>query len=115
MTLPRLLLAALLLSGAASPVFAQDGAAKSKPKPKKKPVKAYDYDRSKYKSRDLTEGEIKTYRFNEKGEAVVPKRKPAVKGAVKGKNRSVPPEEKTIERGCSAEMPCKLPDEADAL
>ncbi len=84
-----------------------------KPKPKKK-AKPYDYDRSKYKSRDLADGELKTYRFNEKGDPVIPggKKKPA---AAKGKKRSEPPAEKPIERGCSTEMPCKMPDEADAL
>lgn len=44
------------------------------PKPgKKKSVKkkTYDYERSKYKSRDLTDNTHNTYRFNEKGEPVV--------------------------------------------
>lgn len=112
MKLLRSLIAVALLVGAVSPAFSQDEVAK--PKPKKKPVKAYDYDRSKYKSRELTEGEIKTYRFNAKGEPVVPggKKKPV---AAKGKKRSGPPEEKPVERGCSEEKPCKAPDEADAL
>ncbi len=109
----RLLLAAVLTLGLVVPSFAQDE--EPKPKPKKKPVKAYDYDRSKYKSRELAEGEIKTYRFNEKGDPVVPgaKKKAPAKG--KGKQRAAPPDEAPVERGCSEEKPCKNPDEADAL
>jgi hypothetical protein len=113
MRLSRVLAVVLLSAGLAAPSFAQDEA--PKPKPKKKPVKAYDYDRSKYKSRELAEGEIKTFRFNEKGEAVVPgaKKKAPAKG--KGKQRAQPPEEPPVERGCSEEKPCKNLDEADAL
>lgn len=112
MRLARVLLSLCLLAAAAAPAFADDGAAK--PKPKKKPVKAYDYDRSKYKSRELAEGEVKTYRFDAKGEPVKPVvKKKAAPG--KEKKRSEPPEEAPVERGCSEEKPCKNPDEADAL
>lgn len=115
MTIARLLLAAALLGGP-SPLFAQGEANLVEPvkKPaKKKPVKkAYDYDRSKYKSRELAEGEIKTYRFNAKGDPVLPADK---KKSAPAKKRSEPPEEKPVERGCSEEKPCANPDEADAL
>lgn len=122
MTFPRLLLAfALLAAPAAS--FAQEAgegasadmpadAPKKKAPPKKKP-KTYDYEKSRYKSRDLAEGEIKTFRFNSKGEPVQPKAKG--KTAADKKKRSEPPEEKPVERGCSEEKPCAPPDEADAL
>jgi hypothetical protein len=117
MTTARLLLAAALLGGPAAPLFAQGEANLVEPvkKPaKKKPVKkGYDYDRSKYKSRELAEGEIKTYRFNEKGDPVIPADKK--KKSVPAKKRSEPPEEKPVERGCSEEKPCVNPDEADAL
>ncbi|MDX6768865.1 MAG: hypothetical protein SF051_04985 [Elusimicrobiota bacterium] len=112
MRLLRLLSLLVLSAGLASPAFAQDEA--PKPKPKKKPAKTYDYDRSKYKSRELAEGEIKTYRFNEKGEAVVPGAKKK-KAPAKGKSKLEPPEEAPVERGCSEAKPCKSPDEADAL
>lgn len=113
MSFARLCLAVMLSVGLAATCVAQDEA--PKPKPKKKPVKAYDYDRSKYKSRELAEGEIKTYRFNEKGEAVVPGAKKKAPSKAKGKQRALPPDEAPVERGCSEEKPCKNPDEADAL
>lgn len=112
----RLLLAAALLGGPAAPLFASDEAAVEpvKKPAKKKPVKkGYDYERSKYKSRELAEGEVKTYRFNAKGEPVLPADKK--KKSVPVKKRSEPPEEKPVERGCSEEKPCANPDEADAL
>lgn len=110
MTVIRLLLAALLVAFAAGASFAQE---KAKPKPKKKPAKTYDYERSKYKSRELAEGEIKTYRFDAQGEPVRPgaKKKPAPGK----KKRPEPPEEKPVERGCTEEKPCAAPDEAEAL
>lgn len=114
----RILLAALLC-GAPASVLAEDPPAKDQPVKKKAPAKkpqpkGYDYGRSRYKSRDLAEGELKTYRFNEKGEPVLPKDK-AKKGAAPAKKRSEPPEEKPLERGCSEEKPCSNPDEAEAL
>lgn len=118
MTIARFLLAAALL-GAPAPLLAQDEPVTDLPEKKKtplkkpKPKKSYDYDRSKYKSRELAEGEIKTYRFNAKGEPVLPKDKK--KAAVPAKKRSEPPEEKPVERGCSEEKPCSNPDEAEAL
>lgn len=118
MTTARLLLAAALLGGPTAPLFASDPVEPvvepvKKKKPVKKPKKGYDYDRSKYKSRELAEGEIKTYRFNAKGEPVLPADKK--KKSVPVKKRAEPPEEKAVERGCSEEKPCVDPDEADAL
>lgn len=118
MTLARLLLAAALL-GAPAPLLAQDEpvtdlpAKKKTPLKKPKPKKGYDYDRSKYKSRELSEGVIRTYRFNAKGEPVLPKGKK--KTVAPAKKRPEPPEEKPVERGCSEEKPCRNPDEAEAL
>src|SRR5688572_16617073 len=91
-----LLLLSLTLSAAvpAGHAFAQDespaGEDTTVPKKKKKPAKkkGYDYERSRYKSTDLADGQKSQYRFNDKGEPVVEaKKKPAKK-----KKRSEPPE-----------------------
>ena len=70
MTLRRIVLVLLTLTLAicAGPVFAAESGKKKGPAKKK----AYDYERSKYKSRELTDNTQHTYRFNEKGEPVVP-------------------------------------------
>src|SRR4051812_18014985 len=89
-----------------SPLFA--GAAKSKKKGAKK--KGYDYERSKYKSKDLNTAETHSYRFNAKGEPVEAKKK----AAAKKKRSSEPPEADALGApACGADESCKpKPSEA---
>ena len=113
----RFLLALLALSlsfaAPAGLVHAQDEAAdEAKPKPKKKPAKkkGFDYDRSKYKSKEPPQ--TSTYKFNEKGEPVVEKKK----APAKKKKRSEPPEEDVKPESCGGEASCiEKKSEADAL
>lgn len=115
---------ALTLSFAASalPVRAEDEPAagedaKPAPKPsKKKPAKkkAFDYERSKYKSREPSQTTI--YKFNEKGEAISAEAKK--KASAKKKKRSEPPEIGSQEgaEACGSEDNCaEKKTEADAL
>ena len=112
------LLLALLLSFAA-PVrsaraeddAAKEGDAKPAPKHKKKTAKkkAFDYDRSKYKSREPST--TSNYKFNEKGDPIEAK-----KPAAKKKKRSEPPEAKEGAEACGSEGSCaEKKSEADAL
>lgn len=124
MTPRRLLLAFLALAlSFAAPVrpvraddaHAQDEDAKPAPKPsKKKPAKkkTFDYDRSKYKSREPSQ--TPTYKFNDKGEPVTGEKK---KAASKKKKRSEPPEDESLKpEGCGSEDNCaEKKSEADAL
>ncbi len=118
----RLLLAGfaltVLLSVPARIVRAQDdappAAEETKPKKKKAPAKkkGFDYERSKYKSREPSP--VNHYRFNEKGDPVSGEAK---KKATKKKKRSEPPEDESINTGaCGAEGTCaEKKSEADAL
>ena len=116
MTTSRLLLLPLLLVigiSAPAPALADEADfVEAKPKRKAAPVKkkADPYEKSKYKSRELSEGEQKVFRFNEKGEPVLPK----AKKKSSPKKKAQPPEEEPVP-ACSAEKPCAKPDEADAL
>lgn len=94
-------------------------AASIKPVKKKAAVgkkKAYDYERSKYKSREMSENSSYSYRFNEKGEPISNTVKK--KAASKKKKRSEPPEEEIKEKigACGSEENCAAKNaEADAL
>ena len=126
MTPRRLLLAflALTLSLAvpAGVVRAEDppaagGEEKPAPKPPKKKAaakkKTFDYDKSKYKSRELSQ--TPSYKFNEKGEPITAETKK--KASVK-KKRSEPPELGSQEGAgsCGSEENCaEKKSEADAL
>lgn len=97
---------------------AKDEAEKPAPKPSKKKAaakkKGYDYERSKYKSRELSQ--TINYKFNEKGDPVVPGAKK--KSSAKKKKRSEPPEADLKEgpEACGAEGSCvEKKTEADAL
>lgn len=117
-----ILLAAILPFSAPS-VRAEDDSAlgadpDAKPAPKsskkaKKPVKkGFDYDRSKYKSKEPSQ--TTNYRFNEKGDPVSAEKK---KAAAKKKKRSEPPEvtEESAE-ACGSEASCiDKKVESDAL
>jgi len=113
-----LLLLSLTLSAAvpAGHVFAQETLADEdapKPKKKKPKKKGYDYERSRYKSTDLADGQKSQYRFNDKGEPVVEaKKKPAKK-----KKRSEPPEIGAPgAEACGSEETCiEKKSDADAL
>ena len=117
----RLLLAVLALSlsfaGPVLSVRAQDDAAKEEVKPakKKKAVKkkTFDYERSKYKSREPSQ--TPTYKFNEKGEPIKADAKKKVSAK---KKRSEPPEAELKEgsEACGSEDTCaQKKTEADAL
>ncbi len=83
----------------------------SKKKAVAKNKKAFDYDRSKYKSREISQ--TPTYKFNDKGEPI--KSETKKKAAVKKKKRSEPPEMGSQE-GCGSEENCaEKKTEADAL
>ncbi len=128
MTTRRLFPALLCLSlFAAVPAARADDApqeegAKPAPAPKSKKKaaakkKGYDYERSKYKSRDMADEPGKSYRFNEKGEAVDPDAKKKA-AAAKKKKRSEPPEGELGEKpgACSSDEGCaEKKTEADAL
>jgi len=87
------------------------------PKPSKKKAakkKSFDYDKSKYKSREISQ--TPTYKFNDKGEPITAETKK--KAAVKKKKRSEPPEIGPQEgaEGCGSEDSCaEKKTEADAL
>lgn len=122
MTSRRLLLSALFAFSFAAPalVRAEDGfiteeikpAKKAKKKPAKK--KEYDYERSKYKSK--APAAVSTYKFNEKGDPIVPGDKK--KKAPAKKKRSEPPEAGLAEsaEACGLEETCvEKKSEADSL
>lgn len=106
----RLILSVFLALTVAVPSLAADGPKKKKAAVKKK---GYDYERSKYKSRALSESTQSSYRFNEKGEPVTgAKKKPAAKKKV----RSEPPEEAFKPEPCGSEERCvEKKADADAL
>ena len=85
-----------------------------KPAKKKKPSKkkAFDYERSKYKSKEISQ--TPTYKFNEKGEPIhadAKKKKASAK-----KKRSEPPEMGSEDSSCGSEDSCaEKKSEADAL
>lgn len=86
----------------------------SKKKPAAKKKKSFDYDKSKYKSREISQ--TPTYKFNDKGEPITAETKK--KAAVKKKKRSEPPEIGSQEgaEGCGSEDNCaEKKTEADAL
>lgn len=96
----------------------QDAQAKSAPKASKKKAaakrKAFDYDRSKYKSREISQ--TPTYKFNDKGEPIRAGAKK--KAPAKKKTRSEPPEIGSPEgaEACGSEGSCaEKKAEADAL
>ena len=124
MTSRRLFLIAAFAFSFASPaalVRAEDGFITDEIKPakkaKKKTVKkkkGYDYERSKYKSKATAS--VSTYKFNSRGEPIVPGAKK--KKAPAKKKRSEPPEEGMAEgaEACGAEEPCaEKKSEADSL
>ncbi len=85
--------------------------AKKKAAKKKKP---YDYDRSRYKSREPSQ--TPNYKFNEKGEPIRTEKKKNL--SLKKKKRSEPPEAELKEgsEACSAQDSCAAKKtEADAL
>lgn len=119
-------LLALILSFAAPALSARaedepvpDEDSKPAPKPARKPAKnkaakkkPYDYERSKYKSREPPP--TSAYKFNDKGEPI----SADTKKKAKKKKRSEPPEVGTREgaAGCSLEDNCAdRKTEADAL
>jgi hypothetical protein len=119
---PLFVLLALILSLGvpASSVRAEDEPVKdeeAEPAPKKKAPakrKPYDYDRSKYKSRELSQ--TPTYRFNERGEPINAETKK--KAPVKKKKRSEPPEaglDGPGSCGLAADSCVEKKTEADAL
>lgn len=105
MTLSRLLLAAAFAASLISPALAA-------PK-KKKPAKKKPAAESKYKSTELSEASASVYRFNSKGEPIVP----TAKKAKAKKKRSEPPEESaSSDSSCGEDSACPAKgSEADAL
>jgi hypothetical protein len=106
-------LAAPVSSARAEEETAKEGDAKPAPKHKKKAAKkkTFDYERSKYKSREPSQTSI--YKFNEKGDPIEAK-----KPAPKKKKRSEPPESEAKEgsEACGSEGSCaEKKSEADAL
>ncbi|MEQ1918399.1 MAG: hypothetical protein ABL955_04310 [Elusimicrobiota bacterium] len=86
----------------------------SKKKAAAKKKKTFDYDKSKYKSREISQ--TPTYKFNDKGEPITAETKK--KAAVKKKKRSEPPEVGSPEgsEACGSEENCaEKKTEADAL
>ena len=81
--------------------------------------KAYDYGRSKYKSRELSENSARSYRFNEKGEPISgdAKKKAASKRKKRSEPLGIPEDEVKGKTGaCSSEENCAEKNiEADAL
>ncbi|MBI5245888.1 MAG: hypothetical protein HY923_01805 [Elusimicrobia bacterium] len=121
MILRRFVLALLTLSFAvpAALVRAQTEIASDEDKPapktkKKTPAKkkGFDYERSKYKSKEPSQ--TTNYKFNEKGEPISGEKK---KAPAKKKKRSEPPEEDPLKpEGCGSEDNCaEKKSEADAL
>ena len=96
---------------------AAGGEEKPAPKPSKKKAakkKDFDYDRSKYKSREISQ--TPSYKFNDKGEPIHVDAKK--KAGVKKKKRSEPPEigAKEGAESCGSEENCaEKKTEADAL
>ena len=91
-------------------------AADNPEKKKGKKEKPYDYERSKYKSRELSENTKHTYRFNEKGDPVVSgeKKKPVAKKTKRSSSRASQP--KLTPDSCgSAESCAEKKSDADAL
>lgn len=83
---------------------------------KGKKAKPYDYERSKYKSRELSDNTTKTYRFNAKGEPVgaEEKKKPVAKKTKRSSSRSK--ERKPAPQSCgSADSCAEKKSDADAL
>ncbi len=118
------LLSMILAAGAPVAARAEEDpglSAEEAPKPKKKPAKkkkGFDYEKSKYKSRELSENMVNTYKFNDKGEPVKDKKKSVE--PKKKKKRSEPPEQAIREKAeaCEADVEAcgdKKPSEADAL
>ncbi len=123
---PALILA---LGSSALPVRAEDAPVQDEdskpapapaPKPAKKPAKkkpakkTFDYEKSKYKSREPSQ--TPTYKFNDKGEPISADAKK--KASVKKKKRSEPPEAELKEgsEACGSEDNCaEKKTEADAL
>ena len=94
---------------------AQGEDAKPAPKAKKKAgakKKGFDYERSKYKSREPSQ--TPSYKFNEKGDPISGETK---KKASKKKKRSEPPEDESLKpEACGSEDNCaEKKSEADAL
>lgn len=96
----------------------QDEDSKPAPKPAKKKTaakrKAFDYEKSKYKSREPSQ--TPAYRFNERGEPITAESKK--KASAKKKKRSEPPEIGSQEGApaCGSEESCaEKKTEADAL
>lgn len=94
-------------------------AEKPKKKSKKKAKKSFDYDSSKYKAK--VEAEPSTYRFNAKGEPVIPdsgkkkskKKKSSSEDSEDGVKSSVPSDEKTSspsDPACEDEAGCSKPE-----
>lgn len=86
--------------------------AKKKAAVKKK--KAFDYEKSKYKSREISQ--TPSYKFNESGDPITVESKK--KATVKKKKRSEPPEAEMKEspEGCGSEDSCaEKKTEADSL
>ncbi|MBI3288661.1 MAG: hypothetical protein HYZ74_03990 [Elusimicrobia bacterium] len=95
-----------------APIKRASGKKKAPAKAKKK---TYDYDRSKYKSREISENSAHSYRFNEKGEPVSTEAK---KAPAKKKKRSEPPESEAKDAigACGSDDACsEKKAEADAL
>lgn len=122
MTSRRLFLIAAFAFSFAAPaalVGAEDGFITEEIKPAKKAKKPakkkeYDYERSKYKSK--APPSASTYKFNEKGDPIVPGDKK--KKAPAKKKRSEPPEAGLAESGeaCGLEETCvEKKSEADSL
>ena len=86
---------------AAAPAPAESAPAAPVKKKAAKKKKPYDYERSKYKSRELTDNTQNTYRFNEKGEPVV-----AAEAKAGAKKKAVPKKHLRSEPA-DEEMPAK--------
>jgi hypothetical protein len=119
--LPFLFLALILSFAAPVPSAraedepAKDEAPKPEPKPSKKKAaakkKTFDYERSKYKSREISQ--TSHYKFNENAEPIGADAK---KPSAKKKKRSEPPEMKEGAQACGSEENCaEKKSEADAL
>jgi hypothetical protein len=103
-----------LLSLASIAPFFTIASAAAAPKKKTAVKKAYDYEQSKYKSREPSQ--TPTYKFNEKGEPIAAGANK--KKLAKTKKRSEPPEaeEKGLPGACGAQDSCgESKTEADGL
>ena len=114
MTLSRRFLAALLGLALVGPALAQDSERVNGPEPtpaeramaakkKKKKKKGYDYEKSKYKSRDFASDPEHSYKYNEKGDPILPKKKKDKK------KKSAEPPEVSEPRACGLEESCGAP------